>query len=63
MALLLIILAVFFAFLGMGSGSSTTSHAEPQRAQPVLQANCVVATWTKGGAGHVRKCHKAPAKP
>ena len=62
MALLLIILAMF-AFLGLGSGSSTTSHAEPQRAQPVSNGACVVVTWEAGKLAHQRPCHRAPAKP
>jgi hypothetical protein len=63
-ALLLIILALL-AFLGIGSGSTGTSptHAEPQRSQPLMGTDCVHVTWEAGQPAHVRKCHKAPAKP
>ena len=61
MALLLIILSLFALFVG--SGSSTTSHAAAQRAQPVSSGVCVVVTWKAGEPGHKRPCHKAPAKP
>ena len=62
MALLLVILALF-AFLGIASGSSTTSRAETQRSQRPLVTDCVVVTWQAGGISHQRSCHKAPAKP
>lgn len=63
MSLLAILFVLFgFLFLGVGSGSNTTSSLPQGSTSSSSPTNCVVVTWRKGQPAHKRPCRSAASR-